>query len=328
MSDTLINLQYTTIKSPLPDFIHEGLSKYSSNANVYQPQPQVLVEKLVKKHGLPEDHIFLTAGIDEAIQLFAKTHGKNAFVFTPTYTVYADVEEFGGNLTRIPSITNNTYSIETKTIPGASLILLANPNNPSGFTEKETVIKLVKNNNQAFVCIDEAYGEFAPELSMIDQVKQFGNLAVFRSFSKDYAMAGNRIGYIVAQPKVIKTIIAKTQWCNVSYLSVGAATIALEHEDYFANIRKAIHEKRDTLVETLTKKGITPLPSKINAVLMQFPTSKKATHFVDYLTNHNIKVSPGNGNSNIGLDDTFVRIAIGTDEQMEVLEKVIHQYDK
>ena len=94
MNTESINLQYTTIKDPLPDFIYRGLAEYSKGANLYRPQPEILIEKLSKKLNVPKEMLYLTAGIDEAIQMFAKAYGKNAFVFTPTYTVYADVEEF------------------------------------------------------------------------------------------------------------------------------------------------------------------------------------------------------------------------------------------
>jgi histidinol-phosphate/aromatic aminotransferase/cobyric acid decarboxylase-like protein len=129
-----INLQYTTIKTPLPDFIYKGLKKFSKNANAYHPQPPELVEKLAKKFNLPTEMIYLTAGIDEAIQMLIHTYGKNAYVFTPTYIVYADVEEFGGKLTRINSIKKTDFIISSNKILDASIIFLANPNNPSGFT--------------------------------------------------------------------------------------------------------------------------------------------------------------------------------------------------
>ena len=91
MNNQLINLQYTTIKTPLPDFIYEGLKEYSANANSYQPQPKVLTKKLAQKLKLQPEMIYLTAGIDEAILMFAKAYGQQAYVFTPTYIVYADV---------------------------------------------------------------------------------------------------------------------------------------------------------------------------------------------------------------------------------------------
>jgi histidinol-phosphate aminotransferase len=326
MSIDSINLQFTTIKDPLPDFIYDGLNKYSSGANAYKPQPVELVEKLAEKHLIPKEMIYLTAGIDEAIQMFAMAYGQNAFCFTPTYVVISDVEEFGGKLTRVYSIENSEFKVKTDSIPEATLIYLANPNNPSGITLKEQVMELVKNNSQAKVVIDEAYGEFADQ-SVIDQIKDNPHMTVFRSFSKAYGMAGNRIGYIIAHPEVINVVKNKTQWSNVSYLSVGAAMTALEHEDYFKQIREDIGKRRDDFIEFLQNSNFSVLPSKINAMLLKFSSDKEGTKFAQYLTQNNFVISHGNGNSNIGLDKSFVRIAIGNANQMQILKKVIEKYE-
>lgn len=325
MSQDQINLQYTTIKDPLPDFIYEGLASFSRNANAYKPQPLELIEKLANKYRVPKEMIYLTAGIDEAIQMFAQAYGQNTFVFTPTYIVYAIVEELGGRITSIPSIKNSLYTISTNAIKDASLIFLANPNNPSGITSKEEVLTLVQNNPQAKVVIDEAYGEFA-NLSVLDRVEQHPHMAVLRSFSKDYSMAGNRLGYIVAHPSVIQTIKNKTQWANVSYLSVGAALIALDHEEYFAKIRQDINSRRDEFMAYLEKAGFSVIPSQINAILFHFPSKEAGTKFAHYLTSHHFVISHANGNSNLGLDESYVRVAVGTREQMEALKEIIGLY--
>ncbi len=326
MVEQLINLQYTTIKQPVPDFIYEEIRNYSAGANSYHPQPAELVERLAQLHGVSSNMVFLTAGIDEAIQLFALTYGSDAYVFTPTYVVYTDVKEFGGRLTRIPSIVDNEYSITTDTLKDASLIFLANPNNPSGFTPKEKVIELIENNQDAMVCIDEAYGEFAPELSVIDQLESYPNLAVFRSFSKDYGMAGNRVGYILSQPEVIEQVKPKAQWANLSYLSVGAALSALNHPAYFEKMRDEIHRRREDFLAFLDRSSFDYLVSRINAVLVSFDSEASGSAFVRHLNKYDIVISHGNGNSNIGLDKSFVRISIGTEEQMNKLKEVVRRY--
>ena len=325
MNNNVINLQYTTINNLLPDFIYQELADFSKNSNTYHPQPVELIEKIAKKHNLPKEMIYLTAGIDEGIQMFAKAYGQNAFVFTPTYVVYSDVEELGGKLTRLYSVDKKEFKIKTDAIPNATLIFLANPNNPSGITSKENVIKLIQNNPKAKVVIDEAYGEFA-DLSVIDQVKKYPQLIVLRSFSKAYGMAGNRVGYMIAHPEVINIVKNKTQWSNTSYLSIGAAISALDHEDYFEKMRNDISKRRDEFSEFLQKSGYTVFPSKINAILLKFNSENEGTRFATYLTSNNFIFNLGNGNSNIGLDNSFIRIAVGNTEQMETLKSVILKY--
>lgn len=324
--NTTINLQYTTIQQPLPDFIYEKLKSFSDNANSYHPQPTELIEKISGKFNIPQEMLYLTAGIDEALHMFMKAYGQNTYIFEPTYVVYSDVNEMGGKLNVITAIKNHTYSIPVRHLSDASLIILANPNNPAGFTEKEKIVELVKENPHAIVIIDEAYSQLA-NFSMIDEVKNYQNMVVLRSFSKDYGMAGNRIGFITADPKIIGVVKNKTQWSNVSYLSVGAAMAALDNEPYFEEMRKGIISRREDFIKFLQEKGYTTFPSKINAVLIKFNSEHEAQSFIGHLKDNDIQVSHGNGNSNIGLDKSYVRIAIGTEEQMSIVKQVIGTHE-
>ena len=327
MLNEVINLQFTTVKDPLPDFIYQSLRSFSQGANTYRPQPSELIEKLSFIYKLPKEMIYLTAGADEAIQMFIHAYGEHTFAFTPTYVVYSDAKEFGKMFTEVYSIKENEFLISTAKINDASLIFLANPNNPSGFTSKEKVLDLVRNNSQAKVVIDEAYGDFA-NLSVINCVKDFPQMAVLGSFSKGYAMAGNRIGYIITNPEVISTVKNKAQWSNVSYLSVGAAIAALDHEEYFRDMRKSIVERRERFITFLKNNRFSFLPAKINAVVLRFRDENEGTKFYNFLCANNIISSYGNGNSNIGLNKSFVRIAIGNKSQMQILENVISKFGR
>jgi histidinol-phosphate/aromatic aminotransferase/cobyric acid decarboxylase-like protein len=106
-----IDLQYLTINTPLPDFIYAGLASYSANANVYQTQPSSLIAKLAGKFKISQDSIFLTAGIDEAIQMFLLAYGQNSFAFTPSYIEYSRAAVLGGQLTQLNSISGQGYEI-------------------------------------------------------------------------------------------------------------------------------------------------------------------------------------------------------------------------
>lgn len=321
-----INLQYTTTTRLLPGFIYKGLKDYSKHANGYRFQPEIIVERLAKKHSVPKEMIYLTAGADEAIQMFALAFGNKAYIFPPTYVVYSDMTDFYANVIKEPSRKENEYAISTDQQPDATLIYLANPNNPFGFTPKEKVIELIENNKQAIVVIDEVYAKFA-DLSVLHYVSKYPHLAVLRSFSKEYGMAGNRIGYIITQPEIIDKVKVKTQSANVSYLAVGAAMAALDHEDYFENFINEIKKQRDEFIEFLKRKNFTILPSLINAVLIKFSTEIEGTKFVEYLTMNKFIISHGNGNSNIGLDKSYVRISIGNKNEMDMLMKIIEKYE-
>ncbi|EKD87011.1 MAG: hypothetical protein ACD_37C00076G0007 [uncultured bacterium] len=323
----ILNLQYTVVTSPLPDFIYKGLREYSAAANAYHPQPAELITKLADKYRIPQEMLLLTAGANEGIRMFALAYGERTVVFTPSFISYKEIEDFHASVEFIPSMENDVYVINTSHRPDATLIFLANPNNPVGFTPKEKVLELVRNNPQAKVVIDEVYAEFA-ELSVIDEVKNHPNLAVLRSFSKAYAMAGNRVGFIVAQKPLIDEVSKKTTWTNVSYLSIGAAIIALDHEEYFENLRQGIIDRRKGLATFLNEQGFNCLNSQINCIMLKFGSEDKGSDFVKYLKSKNVIVSHGNANSNVGLDYSFVRIAVGTEEEINLLKEVIAGYGR
>lgn len=320
------DLQYTTVKKPLPGFIVEALPPFSANANIYQAQPEVLVEKIAALHAFSSEQIFLTAGNDEAIHIFLKTYGKKTLIFPPTYSVYTDAEYMGGSLMIEESYSEeNGYQIPVKAYPEATLIFIANPNNPFGETSQENLQELIRLNPQAIVCIDEAYAGFV-DYSMLPLVPQYKNLAVFRSFSKDYGMAGNRVAYVVAQPSVVKDVSLRTQWANVSYLSVGAAVAALEHQDYFSQVRGEIIETREAFTAFLKDQGFMVIPSKINAVSIRFNTEDEAASFVSFLLENEVHVTHGNGGSNTGVSKQFIRFAIHTPEVMKQAQDIISRY--
>jgi histidinol-phosphate aminotransferase len=314
-SMSVIDLRFTTLNQHLPDFIYQKLADYSAKSNSYHHQPDELRSLIAQKHGLGIDSVALSAGTDQAILLLSTLYGQHGHIFTPTYISYTDIKRVGGDLTEHYSLDAGVYSVSASTIDGASLIFIANPNNPAGITDRHTILELVKNNPRAKVVVDEAYGDLAGE-SVIQDVSNHTNLIVLRSFSKGYALAGFRIGYIIAQPKVLEDMVLESTWFNVAYTSVGAAVAALEHEDYFAEIRASVVTGRQQFEAYLVGAGYNIVPSSINAVLLKFDSEEAATSFVDSLKAKEIQVNQGNGASNTGLDESFVRMSIGTSDQM------------
>ena len=85
-------------------------------------------------------------------------------------------------------------------------------------------------------------------------------------------------------------------------------------------------EDSEEVIKFLKQHGYHVIPPRINAVLLQFSSSQETEKFVNHLQNNNVVVSRGNGASNIGLNDTFVRIAIGTEEQMNTVKQILQSY--
>lgn len=320
-----IDLGFTIVRQELPNFVYEKLRNFSKHSNAYHHQPDELRELIAQKHGININSVSLTAGSDQAILLLCSLKGQSTHVFTPTYICYSDAEKFGHSFTEHQSLDDNNYSIDVSRIEGSTLIFIANPNNPAGITSREKILELVKNNPDSLVVVDEAYGEFAGE-SVVSDVADHMNLVVLRSFSKGYALAGFRIGYMIAHPHILGGLVLESTWFNVAYTSVGAAIAALENEGYFRKLREDIISERESLAQTFERMGLRLIKSHINAVLIKFNSEEEANTFVEFLANHEISVNQGDGLSNIGLDKTFVRISISTPEQMRAVKEVLSGY--
>jgi len=324
-SKMIIDLRFSTIKEPLPGFIYKDLRSFSRKSNDYFPQPRVLIKLLSEKFETKKENIFLTAGSDEAILTLSKIYKKTVVVFTPTYMEYANKKIFGSNIIKINALTSTGYFIDPCYYPGASIIFIGNPNNPIGVVDKETIYELIKNNQKTIIVVDETYGEFFDN-SVVKNVNKFNNLVVLRSFSKDYGMAGIRIGFMVANKEVIQRVKELTQLTNTSYLSVGAAISAISHEDYFIKLRSRVTKERDLFTRFLISNKLKVITSNINVVLLKFTNKKNSKKFYDFLKKHDIYTNLGNAGSNIGLDKSYVRIAIGTQKEMRIVKETIKKY--
>lgn len=319
----IIDLRLTTLRYPVPDFIYQRIQTYVQQSNRYHSQSQELITRLAEKHRLPPDHLFLTAGIDEAIHLISLTFGQHTTIFTPCYIEYHSPADFGHHVEQVPSISKNHYRIDPKYYPDTTLFFIANPNNPFGQTATSDITQLAFHNPQAMIVVDEAYSQFAPQLSMISLTMQFPNFIILRSFSKDYGLAGMRIGYLSASPTIINNLKDKVQWDNISYPAIGAANTALDHETYYRQLRLDILHHKSEFETFLTQHHYQLCPTSINATVINFPDPQQATEFVEKLKLQNILVNQGSGESNLGLDQNYVRIATGTAEEIEHVQSAI-----
>lgn len=319
----MINLQYSTIQNDIPPFIYEGMRSFVTQSNVYHPQSPELISKLSKKHNISSDHLFISAGSDESINIIKQAFNLTTSYFPPTYIEYAKTYKAICRPARV--LDTDGYSIDTSTVDENGLIFLANPNNPYGITAKDKVMELVKNNPESIVVVDEAYSSFSRE-SVIDKVQEHSNLIVLRSFSKDYAMAGMRVGYIVAHPSILMVLSKYSQETNVSYASVGAALAGLSHQAYYDGLVAGIIKRRDDFSAFLKTKGLFSIASNINVVILKLATSQESQALFEYLRGHDVITSYGNGRSNVGLSDSHIRVTVGNENQMKLLKDLLSNY--
>ena len=158
---------------------------------------------------------------------------------------------------------------------GAHVVFVCSPNNPTGNTQPLDAIRSLASESDGLVIVDEAYVEFGGD-SSLPLVADHPNIAVVRTFSKAFALAGARIGYVLASPVVIEDLERVRLPYHMSALTQTAGLTALRHADEAAAGLDAIRTERDRIVRALSRiDGVTVFPSQANFVLFQPPGDAK-----------------------------------------------------
>ncbi len=283
-----------------------------------------LNERLAKKNGIREDQILTFNGSDVALEtvvrVFAESSTTVAWV-TPSYDQFrVFVQSLGAQLVPIqvdPASVDFDRILERVMTVRPKILYLNNPNNPIGyFFHPDKIENLVKCLETTLVLLDEAYVEFAGE-SSIDLVQRYPNLVVFRSFSKAYAMAGLRLGYIASDHRNLIHVNKIRNGKNVSMLAQLAAIASL---DNYAEVQASINEitnARAYFCDALTSLKIGFFESYGNFVLIRCP---RPAEFVLLMQAHGVFVRDRSYLP--GLKGT-ARVTIGTKEMMKRVVQII-----
>jgi histidinol-phosphate aminotransferase len=149
-------------------------------------------------------------------------------------------------------------------------LFLCNPNNPTGrYLPEQDVTHIVKAAGDTLVVLDEAYIAFTENTWSSINLLQHDNVIILRSMTKDYALAGLRLGYALAALPVISVLKQVRPPWNVNAVAQQAGVQVLHHDDYLTECGKLIAEARDFLIEELNGLGLTTVPSQTNFFLVK-----------------------------------------------------------
>lgn len=313
--------------------VSEKLSK-SLNILHYYPDGGVnlLRDALSCFYKIDRDLIGVGAGSDEIIRTLFHAY------LTPSDNVV--FPEYGFLMYRLATMANgatpiavreDNYTAQVDMILGAidentKIVILANPNNPTGTLLPQSEIRrLVENVPSNILCIlDAAYAEYIDDEAYDaghEFVEKHANVAVLRTFSKIYGLSGLRIGWMHASKEIIDNFNKIRGAFNVPNLSQIAAIEALKDQDFVNHTRKLNEIERTGFESYLKDKGITFVPSHGNFVLVDFETKERAISIFKALKAAKILVRPvGFYNLN-----SHLRISIGTKEQMDRLKQALDE---
>jgi len=230
-------------------------------------------------HGHPVDGVWVAGGSNEILTQLLSAYGgpgRTSLTFEPTYLLH----------TRLSWLTHTTHAalelpadfvLTVDQVAGAAaaepdVVFVCSPNNPTGNAQPvATVSALADALPSALVVVDEAYVEFGGE-SALPLVASAPNVVVVRTFSKAFALAGARLGYLLADPAVVEDLQRVRIPYHLSALGQTAGLVALRHRDDALAALVAIRDQRDRIAGALAATdGVTPYPSDANFVLFEPP---------------------------------------------------------
>ncbi|HDR1892302.1 TPA: histidinol-phosphate transaminase [Pasteurella multocida] len=193
-----------------PDF---NLTNHTFN-RYPEPQPQAVIEGYANYAGVTPENVLVSRGGDESIELIIRAfcEAEDSVLYCPpTYGMYSvSAETCGIALKTVPLTADfqlNLPEIERQ-ISGVKVVFVCSPNNPTGTLVNRTdLLALLKmTRDKAIVVVDEAYIEFCPQATMVTELKNYPHLAIIRTLSKAFALAGLRCGFTLANKDLIEVL--------------------------------------------------------------------------------------------------------------------------
>lgn len=311
--------------------VRAAVAAAAGQAGRYPEQGEVH-EQLAAHLGVPPGRLLLTNGSDELCYLIATLFlrpGAVAVLGDPGYSIDASVSQVAGaTLRRVPLLRQaprdgaHDLAAMADAAQGASVVWLPSPHNPTGVLADAHELSnfLLKIPEDCLVVLDEAYRAYAdPELrpDSLGLLARHPNLLIQRTLSKDWALAGLRVGYAIAAGPVIGALARVRAPFSVNSVALAAVRAALAEPGWHDMSVARVRQERSRLMAELTALGIPHYPSQANFVTVRINHATIAPA----LAEAGLTVRAG---EDLGLPG-WVRISVGWAPQMAILRSVLRR---
>jgi histidinol-phosphate aminotransferase len=270
---------------PAGDDTIAGLNRYP------EPQPRALIDRLASLYGVSPAQVLATRGADEAIDVLSRIYlraGSDAILQCgPTFGMYQVAARIqGAEVIELPLDRDHGWSLDPERVlaawqPHVKLVYLCSPNNPTGNLMSEAAVAHICSalDGKAIVVIDEAYIEWSHAASLVGWLERFQTLAILRTLSKAHALAGARLGALLAAPDLIQIARRVIPPYALAQPTIEAALRALEPEELAASLARleALLMEKDYLCRGLSRSPLVAKvwPSDANFLLIDCPDADR-----------------------------------------------------
>lgn len=315
---------------PAPGVIR-ALEEFDTDKLRLYPEPtcKVLVDAIAGNYGLDSSQVFVGVGSDDVLaMIFMTFFNSDKPIFFPdiTYSFY----DVWADMLHIPYVVkplDEKFEIcHTDYYGENGGVIFPNPNAPTGILmELSEIEDIIEHNRDVIVIVDEAYIDFGGK-SALPLIEKYDNLLVVQTFSKSRSMAGMRIGYALGNEKLIKYIndvkySFNSYTMNQTALALGVE--AVKDQAYFEETRQKVIDTREWTKIELARLGFRFGDSMSNFIFAEhrsvpakeiFEALKENDIYVRYFSKERIS--------------NYLRISIGTQEEMETLIRFLNDYLK
>jgi len=293
------------------------------------PTAQPLREAIARAHGLEAGWVLAGNGSDDVLNLFMRAfcgEGRPAGMCVPSYSLYPVLAAIqGAELREVPFTREMVLEPEAVGATAATVFFLTSPNAPTGVAFANETIARAAEALDGLLVVDEAYAPYA-DGDATGLLDAHANVAIVRSLSKSHALAGLRTGYVLARPEVIAVLDKVRDSYNLDRLAQAGAAAALGDPGYTNAILGKIRNTRDYYRHQLQNRGWFTYASQANFIFTE-PVNARgergrevAEDLYGFLYGRKILVRHFPKHA---LTAPFVRISVGTEDEMEALSDAL-----
>lgn len=322
-----LNLDLAYMRQRPPKSLVEKLKKPLYSVNEYPSGDYAKLKgKIAKYAGVKTENILVGNGSDEVIDLITRAFGKKVIIPVPTFSQFEAAARRCGN---VPKLVNCMHGMSYKLkfadndLKKATLAWVCNPNNPTGSRTTQREIIDVLQRTDGVVAVDECLFEYMGETS-IPLLQKYRNLIITRSFSKAFGIAGLRLGYAIADKRIIEVLDRIRQPFNVNAVSEAAGLIVFDYLPYFKHAVEETKMIRDSFCNALDASGIRYMKPETPFVFVSFESMGKAKQVFKKLRSAGINTFPAwDSEFTASGKMPFIRFSIGSRDEMNYVIKVI-----
>ncbi|QSZ42453.1 histidinol-phosphate transaminase [Sulfurimonas aquatica] len=304
--------------------VQDAVGAIVKKMSLYPDDSMTRLKDAVKKHfDIEVPNIIIGSGSDQVIEfiMHAKADSNSKILMNSVtfamYEIYA--KHIGAQVIRTASQEHDLdefYELYKAQKP--EIIFLCTPNNPTGdaISTTDLVAFISKIDSETLVVVDGAYMEYAAfkdknkSITPKELIEKFDNVIYLGTFSKAYGLGGMRVGYGISNPKIIKELYKLRPPFNITTLSLEAASVAIEDQEFVNNCIALNFEEMNRYKEFVNEKNIDIIESYTNFVTLCLNDAQNSTQISDSLLRKGMIVRDLSG---YGMN--AIRVTVGTKEQ-------------